>query len=319
MEGWSRTPSPFHKGEQELHKRLGISERQEEVGRRIMRPTMPDQHREFFEQLPFAIMGSVDADGAPWASFLAGEPGFVQTPTETTMRINARPFEGDPMAQALQADAPVSLLGIEPHTRRRNRANLRVTGADEAGFDMRLVMSFGNCPQYIQARRLSGGFTKTPTPVREELTAITDEVADWIGISDTFFVASHNDQDDPDTVGGVDVNHRGGKPGFVKVDGNTLSIPDFKGNNAFNTLGNFILNPRGGMLFVDFTTGDILQMTGAVEVLFETGADITGFEGAQRIWRFQFEKGHILRKAVAADWSFESYARQLERTGEWST
>src|SRR3546814_14766932 len=68
---------------------------------------------------------------------------------------------------------------------------------------------------------------------------------------------------------GADVSHRGGRPGFVRVtedDGRSvLTIPDFSGNQFFNTLGNIAINPRAGLLFVDFATGDLLTLTGRSE------------------------------------------------------
>lgn len=318
MDGWSEDISPFHRGEQTLHDRLGIKDRQEALGRRMMRRFMPDQHREFFAQLPFVILGSVDKSGAPWASIVGGPPGFVSTPTDTTMRIAAQPLPGDPLADGLPVNASVSLLGIEPHTRRRNRANLRVEGRDETGIDLRLAMSFGNCPQYIQTREVDwSGFAATP-PALKQLDTLTDEVLALISRADTFFVASYNDQDDPETIGGADVNHRGGKPGFVKAEGTALTIPDFRGNNAFNTLGNFLVNPKAGLLFLDFDTGDVVQMTGSAAILHDITEATTGVSGAQRSWTFGFERGHILHKAIPARWSFGDYAHQMDQTGIWS-
>lgn len=317
MEGWSEQISPFHSGEQVMHDRLGIRDRQEAMGRRMMRRFMPDQHREFFAQLPFIILGSVDITGAPWASILQGTPGFVGTPTDRSMRINATPLPGDPLHDGLAQNAPVSLLGIEPHTRRRNRANLLVNKQDVDGIDLRLTMSFGNCPQYIQ-NRLPDLSAAPNDPVElHVIDHLTLEVQALITKSDTFFVASHNDRDDPETIGGVDVNHRGGKPGFVRVDGNTLTIPDFRGNNAFNTLGNFLVNPRAGLLFLDFETGDVLQMTGSTAILHEANAAQTGFDGALRSWTFTFERGHILQNAIPSGWRFRDYAQQLDCTGQW--
>jgi hypothetical protein len=67
---------------------------------------------------------------------------------------------------------------------------------------------------------------------------------------------------------GVDVSHRGGKPGFVRLDDDcTLIVPDFSGNCQFNTFGNLELNPRAGMLFVDFDRGNLLYLTGTAEVI----------------------------------------------------
>ena len=66
---------------------------------------------------------------------------------------------------------------------------------------------------------------------------------------------------------GIDVSHRGGKPGFVRVDdgvgGTVLTFPDFRGNFFFNTLGNITAHPKAGLLFVDHETGGVLQLTGA--------------------------------------------------------
>jgi len=59
-------PSPWHAGERALQTRAGVGERMERVGRNI-RDFMPDQHRAFFAQLPFLVIGSVDGHGSPWA------------------------------------------------------------------------------------------------------------------------------------------------------------------------------------------------------------------------------------------------------------
>ena len=64
--------SPWHAGEIEMQARIGVSERMEVLGRRVIRDHMPDQHRSFYEQLPFMVYGAVDADGKPWASLLEG-------------------------------------------------------------------------------------------------------------------------------------------------------------------------------------------------------------------------------------------------------
>src|SRR5258707_5363076 len=101
----SAAPSPWHDGEREAQRRAGVVERMERLGGRGIRPFMPDQHRQFFAQLPFLLVGSVDRDGLPWASLLAGEPGFATTPDERTLRVAARPVAGDPLGAALMPGA----------------------------------------------------------------------------------------------------------------------------------------------------------------------------------------------------------------------
>mgnify|MGYP006143803553 CR=1 FL=1 len=72
--------STFHEGEVALQERAGSRAKLAEIGPRVIRDYMPDQHREFFAQLPFVLVGTVDTQGQPWASVLAGEPGFVTSP-----------------------------------------------------------------------------------------------------------------------------------------------------------------------------------------------------------------------------------------------
>ncbi len=310
--GWNKDTSPFHRGEQELHERLGVKDRLEAIGRIILRPFMLEEHQLFFNQLPFLIIGSVDDKGWPWASVVFGQPGFLTSPTDKKLRVQARPIPGDPLAQNMTQDAPVSILGIELPTRRRNRMNGIATQQSDGIYDIDVVQSFGNCPQYIQTRTME--FARDPQsnpdlPV--EHFDVIDEVSDVIKTADTFFVASFNTEDDMRNTGGVDVNHRGGKPGFINVDDNTLIIPDYKGNNAFNTLGNFLINPKAGLLFVDFETGDLVMMVGTVEVLWDMTPEISAMPGAQRAWTFKLDHGIRIKGAAPLRWTFGEFSPRL--------
>lgn len=113
----------WHEGERFLQQRLGMAERMAEVGPRIVRDFMPDQHRDFYEQLPFIVMASVDGAGDAWATIVEGQSGFIASPTPTALDIAARLDADDPAQAGLHDGAAVGLLGIELHTRRRNRMN----------------------------------------------------------------------------------------------------------------------------------------------------------------------------------------------------
>src|SRR6266404_837544 len=145
-------PSPWHDGERAMQARAGVAERMARVGERAIRDFMPDQHRDFFAQLPFIVVGSVDHDGWVWASLLAGRPGFAASLDPRSLTIAALPVSGDPLAGALVLGAKLGLLGIELPTRRRNRLNGSVVALDGGSFTVTVEQSFGNCPQYIQAR-----------------------------------------------------------------------------------------------------------------------------------------------------------------------
>ena len=67
---------------------------------------------------------------------------------------------------------------------------------------------------------------------------------------------------------GNDVSHRSGSTGFVKVslDGKTITLPEFKGNNHFNSLGNLVLDSHMGITVAILEHGSLLQVTGMAVV-----------------------------------------------------
>ncbi|HEY4170615.1 MAG TPA: pyridoxamine 5'-phosphate oxidase family protein [Reyranella sp.] len=279
------------------------------AGRAAIRPFMPEQHRAFFPLLPYFFTATLDKAGAPVASMLWGPAGFVHSPAPTTLRIDALPAAGDPAASGFTAGQPVGLLGLDLTTRRRNRANGRITTVDD-GVTVAVEQSFGNCAQYIQ--------TRTPVPharapqATEPLSGLDDAARHVIETADTFFVASRS-RTGIRTDGGLDVSHRGGRPGFVAVRGDTLVVPDFRGNRFFNTLGNLLGDPRAGLLFVEFATGDLLQLQGTVTI--DWSASDTAVAGAQRSWRIAIERAWRRPAALPFAWAFGDYAPTTLATG----
>lgn len=299
--------SPFHDGERAAQARVGLAEKLEPIGQRIIRPYLPDEHRELFEKLPYLVVGAVDASGQPYATVIAGtaagassgaEPGpgggFVRTPDDRTLQIGALPRHGDPVRAILEErrpGLPVGVLGIELSTRRRNRANGEVLAVAEDGFTVGVRQSFGNCPKYIQVRRVA---ERLPRPAGELAPArvlsqdLPPPAAALVRSADTFFLASTTPLPLRDAAAGADVSHRGGPPGFVAIERDddsgaaVLVIPDYSGNFLFNTLGNLALEPRCGLVFPDFQTGALLSLTGLAEVSWDDPR-IASLPGAQRL------------------------------------
>jgi predicted pyridoxine 5'-phosphate oxidase superfamily flavin-nucleotide-binding protein len=298
---------PFHVGELEAQRRAGGG-----PGGHGIRTAMPDQHRTFFQTLPYAVLAGLDLAGEPAATVVAGPPGFICAPNPLTLTVAATLDPQDPMGSALSPGAPFALLGIDFATRRRNRANGRVAAVAPAGYWLVVDQSFGNCPQYIQQREVHA--TPRPPGPFETFTALDPEAAAQIAAADTFFVATAA----MGPNGGVDVSHRGGRPGFVKAEGNRITVPDFRGNRYFNTLGNMLAYPRAAMLFLDFTTGDLLHLQGAAEVSWDGEAEATGFAGAQRMWSLDVEAGRRRRAAVPLSWTVLSNSAVNAATGVWA-
>lgn len=212
------------------------------------------------------------------------------------------------------------MLGIELHTRRRNRANGRLLDIGPAGIRVAIEETVGNCPKYIQGRDVR--------PVREpdlrqpvaaeRLSTLDSEACALVGQADTLFVASHAPAAGSGRRHSADVSHRGGRRGFVRVeDGHTLLVPDFSGNHLFMTLGNLALDPRAGLLFVDFESGDLLSLSGEARVLWDDPPPAL-FDGAERAWRFRLEEGWRLRDALPLRWQFRDRSPATLATGQRS-
>ncbi|AOE84768.1 pyridoxamine 5'-phosphate oxidase family protein [Pseudomonas sp. TCU-HL1] len=307
--------SPWHAGERALQEVVHASERMQVIGQKVIRDYMPDQHREFYHQLPFMVVGAVDADGRPWATLLEGPEGFVTSADPQHLLLAVEPDSQDPAAYGLQAGNAIGMLGIELHTRRRNRINGVIQQISAEGLEVSVEHSYGNCPKYIQER----SYTRVADPAngkapRQDFNALDDYTSALIRAADTFFIASYVDHDAHNRS--VDVSHRGGRAGFVKVDGNRLTIPDYAGNLFFNTLGNLHTNPIAGLLFIDFATGDMLQLSGRSELLLDSPL-IKSFEGAERLWTVDVENVVLRPAAVAIRWQFHDYAPTSLATGTW--
>ncbi|MEM9301152.1 MAG: pyridoxamine 5'-phosphate oxidase family protein [Pseudomonadota bacterium] len=322
--GWSRKASPFHAGEQEVQERMGVRDRIEKLGRRVVRDYLPEQHREFYGLLPFLVIGTTDDEGRPWVSVLTGPPGFITTPDAHHLRIESQPLYGSPLAETLAIGTHVGILGILPENRRRNRSTGRIVGIDAAGLTIALDQTFGNCPQYIQTRAIDFLPTITAAPMAsreiDDGDALDAAARQLIERSDTLFVATaylpEEDQGESPEFG-ADASHRGGSPGFVRVeDDRTFVFPDFSGNFHFNTVGNIVRNPRAGFLFIDFESGDLLYVSGRAEIEWD-GPQVSAYEGAERFIRLHVESWRRVRQSLPLRFEFGEYAPNLEGLGSW--
>ena len=257
-------PNPFHAGERRAQARAGVGNVAAWAAGYI-RPSMPDQHRAFFAELPFLVLAGADADGRHWVTLLDGPDGFVTSPDAKTLALDTEPSPQDPLADALTAGTNIGMLGIELATRRRNRLS-GTFRATSTGYAIDVRQSFGNCPQYIHERywrRVS--VQKTQPAIRS--SSLSEHQITRIHAADTLFLGTGLHGQGAEASDGFDASHRGGAPGFVQVlDPTHLRIPDYAGNNFFNTIGNLLENPAIGIVFVDFDTGGLLHISGRARV-----------------------------------------------------
>ncbi len=266
----------FHRGEISVQEKAGVRDRAMKVGRIVARRVERDA-ASFLEEQVFVVLGSVDALGRPWATPMSGEPGIVWVEDEETVILSGRFGTSDLLHEHLVTPGPLALLAIDLQTRSRYRVN----GVGEAvapdRFRLTVREAFGNCPKYIQVRRLEAK-GETVAKRLSDSPALGEGQRRFIEAADTFFIATVAEN-------GADASHRGGRPGFVRIDGDgTLVIPDYTGNNMFQTLGNIALTPMAGLLFVDFETGRTLQLSGGATIDWNEDR-AKAFSGAHRLLR----------------------------------
>ena len=288
--------STYHPGERAAQAKAGLRAEAERVGG-IVRTAVPPAAAEFLLERPMLVIAAADEQGRTWASLLTGVPGFLRAGVvadRDVVDVAARPRPSDPLASTLTQRARLGAIAIDPATRRR----MRINGTAEptpAGLRITAEQVYANCPKYIQRRVVESA---SPAGAPGEATVSSSlGPADrrMINEADTFFIATAS------AAGDADASHRGGDPGFVRVapDG-ALTWPDYPGNAMMMTLGNLEQNPAAGLIFVDWSTGTTLQLTGTAQVEWGT---------AER--RLCFRPDQVRRTTLASPlrWSAPEYSR----------
>jgi predicted pyridoxine 5'-phosphate oxidase superfamily flavin-nucleotide-binding protein len=248
--------SGFHAGEIAVQRRAGVRAAADRLVGMLDEPELRSGFARFLDQRTFAALSARDRSGRLWIEALTGPPGFLEVAGRATLQVHASPA---PPLDALPTGQPVGLLAVEFARRRRVRLNGTLATAGPEGLSIVVDEAYGNCPQYIQQRLLEPAAVPSDAGVRrsDEMSAAD---MDLVRRSDTFLLGTtHADR-------GNDASHRGGRPGFVRVeDAGHLWWPDYPGNNMFNSLGNLAEDPTAALLFVDFGTGAMLHLSGRAE------------------------------------------------------
>ena len=280
------TSTPYHEGELAVQQRAGESHIAERNGV-VIRDSIPRGALQFVRQQSLTVVGTQDTEGRLWATILFGEPGFLD-PADNgrSLRVLLRAAtrqQSDPFWKNITETRRFGMLAIELGSRRRLRMNGRAASIEADQLVLEIEEAYPNCPKYIQRRYVRRLPVKNPsvTNSHREGTSLDPELTALIRTADTFFVATAHPSR------GVDVSHRGGNPGFVKVlDNATLRIPDYPGNSMFNTLGNLTLNRSAGLAFPDFEGRRVLQLTGTADISWDQADPANESGGTRRFWQF---------------------------------
>ena len=297
----------YHKGEIEVQELTG-ERNLAMMNAGMVSDTIPGGAIPFVAQQNFIVLSTIDDQGDIWISMVTGKPGFAKAREDRKAvglsLASPKQREHDPFFKALAEDSPVGGLFIELATRLRLRVNGKVQNLTDDSMTLAVDQVYPNCPKYIQRRNINVKDTKAVSEVETETGTFLDSVVKAIlEKADTLFVGSADDNRH------CDASHRGGTAGFVQiVDDQTLRIPDYPGNSMFNTFGNFHMNPKGGLLFLDFEKNRQFHLTGDV-TLDLNSADNTGKTGGtNRWWNFTVRKWTSSPLAHQYAWEFVDFS-----------
>lgn len=115
-------------------------------------------------------------------------------------------------------------------------------------------------------------------------SAFTADDRAFVESRSMFFLAS------ADAGGRPDCSYKGGDPGFVRITADDeLAFPSYDGNGMFRSLGNLLVNPGVGLLFIDFESPRRLRVNGRATVS-EDDPLLATFVGAQLVVRVRAER-----------------------------
>ncbi|KAI1265407.1 hypothetical protein F5Y18DRAFT_386461 [Xylariaceae sp. FL1019] len=308
--------SQWHPGELAMHRTLHVPTRDNPTV-----DGLKEAHGYRVAVSPLVAFGTLDEEGRPWATVWGGEKGFTRPVAENVLGVNANPGAWDPVLEALlgrvkkidgkeedeivrpEGGKVMAALSLDLETRDRVKlAGKMIAGVarktGEGGVkDLQMAFSvegaLGNCPKYLNKKTIRPAVPK-PVLVKAgkggdvEVNGQDGEIGLDKGLplpegamklikkADLFFIASkHGD-------GSMDVNTRGGAPGFLRVYRNqkpsasskaggeapvSLVYPEYSGNRLYQTLGNLREDPVAGLVVPDFETGDVLYLTGKTTIL----------------------------------------------------
>lgn len=297
----------FHKGELEIQQKYNISH-DPALAERLLKDHIINRLIPFIEHQSTAIVSTTDDDGNLWASMLVGNEGFitVNTPQQIDLHLDRlKSTRQDIVFKNLGHKSNIGVLFIDTATRSRYRVNGQATLSSDK-ITITITEAYPNCPKYIQQRvPVFSENALDPEIEGSKGEVLNDFHRQWINNADTFFLGSMNEAAD------MDASHRGGAPGFIELlEDDTLKIPDYIGNDLFNTLGNFIQVPKAGLLFIDFEKGHALQLTGETELVFdqEETTDVQKTMGTGRYWLFKTRHWIQTEFHNNIDWKLVSFS-----------
>ena len=250
--------SRFHEGELAMQHRARVRAEADRLMGMLAPPRLDGGPARFLGKCTFAALTSRDGEGRLWTSPLVDPPGFLDA-VATTLRIHTLPALGDPLRELHEGQA-VGLIAMDFARRRRVRINGVLAERHAEGLRVNVDQAFGNCPKYIRPRHLETDEAPSERSVEAPSAALSAAQVGLLRRTETFFLGTSHPRR------GVDTSHRGGPPGFLRVEDGTVGWPDYPGNNMFTSFGNLAVDDAAAVLVPDFAGGETVQISGTAAV-----------------------------------------------------
>lgn len=297
----------FHEGELEIQKRYNITH-DPILAERLLKDHIVDRLVPFIEHQSTIILSTTDTENNVWASMLLGAEGFINVKTPKQIEINLNHLKStrtEILFKNIGTNTKIGVLFINTATRSRYRVNGHASLFNNK-IEITIAEAYPNCPKYIQQRIPILYDDNSGIGINELQGKVLNNFhKQLIKNVDTFFLGSMNKKGD------MDASHRGGGIGFIEIlEDGTLKIPDYIGNNLFNTLGNLLQVPKAGLLFIDFDKGHSLQLSGETELIFDQdqNTDLEKTMGTGRYWLFKTKYWIQTEFHNKIDWKLVSFS-----------
>lgn len=292
----------FHVGEIEAHRRFDVVDEAEQISDSVVN-RLSIGVRRFIEAQPFFFMATTDASRQPRCNIVwrtqdatGGDLPLLKVIDSKTLMFPVHSFDDlVTPGQHVGLSSGIGLLFVDFARQARYRINGRAKLQPDvtlhgmewpaAGgvLEIAVEQAYANCGARVVERRAGESELAVPVnpAVRDRLTLDTTK---FIASQCFFFVATANAEGDCDCSykGREQLPEGGIDPLLLVLDAKTVVLPDYKGNNMFNTIGNLIVNAGISLLFVDLIARARFRVNGQARIIDDATRWAATWPGARR-------------------------------------
>lgn len=258
--------SVYHDGEKYIQEQMGVTAKANSLSSMIHND-IPIAAAQFLATLDFCVITFSINNKELHNSIVFGFESFIKILNTKEMLIDLENKSFIPKDIYENEKISIGFIGLDFE----NRMRIRINGTgkiEDNKLHLYINEVYSNCPKYINDRETIGKLDFLNDSNLTKYTTLENDCKKILSHADTFFLSSIHENN------GADISHKGGEKGFLRViSPKILEFEDFQGNNMYNTLGNIHINPNVSIILIDFTSNDILHITGIATIKqdFESG------------------------------------------------